>query len=79
MDFILKHPLQELTAVKEEKVEWKNRSFLLAKEKSIIDLKLNSKEAQEKAFIAQLDHLKTQVNELKVTQFAYCRQIISIF
>lgn len=40
--------LQELLAMKEEKIEWKNKVFLLAKEKSVLDLKLSSKEAQEK-------------------------------
>ena len=40
--------LQELLAMKEEKIEWKNKVFLMAKEKSVLDLKLSSKEAQEK-------------------------------
>ena len=52
-------------AMKEDKIEWKNRVFLLAKEKSVLDLKLNSKEAQERAFVAHVDHLKAEVRDLK--------------
>lgn len=57
--------LQELMAMREDKTEWRNRVFLLAKEKSALDLKLNSKEAQERAFLAHVDHLKAEVRDLK--------------
>ncbi|XP_072019869.1 colorectal mutant cancer protein-like isoform X2 [Amphiura filiformis] len=55
--------MQELTAMKEEKAELKAQYYLLEKEKKALELKLSSREAQEKAYLVQIDHLKSEVRE----------------
>lgn len=55
--------LQELQALKEERAELKHRVFMLGKEKKALELKLNSREAQEQGYIAHIEYLKSEVKE----------------
>jgi len=55
--------LQEMQALKEERAELKHRIYLLEKEKRALELKLNSREAQEQAYIVHIEHLKSEVKE----------------
>ncbi|KAL4216354.1 hypothetical protein ACF0H5_024081 [Mactra antiquata] len=56
--------MQELMAMKEEKAELKAQNYLLEKEKRSLELKLNSMESQEQAYIVQIDHLKSECTEI---------------
>ena len=49
--------------IQEEKAELKAQYYLLEKEKKALELKLTSREAQEKAYLVQIDHLKSEVRE----------------
>ncbi|XP_065063956.1 colorectal mutant cancer protein-like isoform X2 [Rhopilema esculentum] len=55
--------LQELQALKEERAELKHRIFMLDKERKALELKLNSREAQEQGYIAHIEYLKSEVKE----------------
>lgn len=55
--------LQDMQALKEERAELKHRIYLLEKEKRALELKLNSREAQEQAYIVHIEHLKSEVKE----------------
>ena len=55
--------LQEMQALKEERAELKHRIYLLEKEKRALELKMNSREAQEQAYIVHIEHLKSEVKE----------------
>ena len=55
--------LQEMQALKEERAELKHRIYLLDKEKRAQELKLNSREAQEQAYIVHIEHLKFELKE----------------
>ena len=55
--------LQEMQALKEERAELKHRIYLLEKEKRSLELKINSREAQEQAYIVHIEHLKSEVKE----------------
>lgn len=55
--------LQEMQALKEERAELKHRIYLLEKEKRSLELKMNSREAQEQAYIVHIEHLKSEVKE----------------
>ncbi|XP_052786961.1 colorectal mutant cancer protein-like isoform X2 [Mya arenaria] len=53
--------MQELMAMKEEKAEIKAQNYLLEKEKRSLELRLNSMESQEHAYVVQIETLKTEV------------------
>lgn len=55
--------MQELTALKEEKAELKAQYYLLDKEKKALELKLSSREAQEQAYLVQINNLKLEVRD----------------
>ena len=55
--------LQEMQALKEERAELKHKIYLLDKEKRALELKINSQEAQEQAYIVHIEHLKGEVKE----------------
>ena len=55
--------LQEMQALKEERAELKHRIYLLEKERRSLELKINSREAQEQAYIVHIEHLKSEVKE----------------
>ncbi|XP_032228543.1 colorectal mutant cancer protein isoform X2 [Nematostella vectensis] len=58
--------MQELMALKEERAELKAKNYLVEKEKKALELKINSREAQEQAYLVQIEHLKSEVkDELK--------------
>ncbi|XP_038076690.1 colorectal mutant cancer protein-like isoform X2 [Patiria miniata] len=57
--------MQEIAALKEEKAELKAQYYLLEKEKKAAELKMTSRDAQEQAYLAQIDHLKSEVQEKK--------------
>ncbi|XP_022086892.1 colorectal mutant cancer protein-like isoform X3 [Acanthaster planci] len=57
--------MQEIAALKEEKAELKAQFYLLEKEKKAAELKMSSRDAQEQAYLAQIDHLKAEVEEKK--------------
>ena len=52
-----------MQALKEERAELKHRIYLLEKEKRSLELKINSREAQEQAYIVHIEHLKSEVKE----------------
>ncbi|TRY57209.1 hypothetical protein DNTS_003286 [Danionella cerebrum] len=54
--------MQELMAMKEELAELKAQLYLLEKEKKALELKLNTREAQEEAFLLHIQHLKAELN-----------------
>lgn len=49
----------------EEMAELKAQLYLLEKEKKALELKLNSREAQEQAYLVHIEHLKSEVEEQK--------------
>ncbi|XP_017315438.1 colorectal mutant cancer protein isoform X6 [Ictalurus punctatus] len=55
--------MQELMAMKEEMAELKAQLYLLEKEKKALELKLNTREAQEQAYLVHIEHLKSEVEE----------------
>jgi hypothetical protein len=55
--------MQELMALKEEKAELKARNYLIEKEKKALELKINSREAQEQAYLLQIEQLKSEIKE----------------
>ncbi|KAG7314614.1 hypothetical protein KOW79_021917 [Hemibagrus wyckioides] len=55
--------MQELMAMKEEIAEMKAQLYLLEKEKKTLELKLSTQEAQEQAYLVQIEHLKSEVEE----------------
>ncbi|GFY75819.1 colorectal mutant cancer protein [Trichonephila inaurata madagascariensis] len=55
--------MQELMAIKEEKAEFKAQVYLLEKEKTSLELQLNSREAQEQAYLVQIEHFKSELQE----------------
>ncbi|KAK3527309.1 hypothetical protein QTP86_020238 [Hemibagrus guttatus] len=55
--------MQELMAMKEEIAEMKAQLYLLEKEKKALELKLSTQEAQEQAYLVQIEHLKSEVEE----------------
>uniref|UniRef100_A0A8C9SQM6 MCC regulator of WNT signaling pathway n=1 Tax=Scleropages formosus TaxID=113540 RepID=A0A8C9SQM6_SCLFO len=55
--------MQELMAMKEEMAELKSQLYLLEKEKKALELKLNTREAQEQAYLVHIEHLKSEVEE----------------
>ncbi|XP_059949221.1 colorectal mutant cancer protein isoform X1 [Mesoplodon densirostris] len=57
--------MQELMAMKEEMAELKAQLYLLEKEKKALELKLSTREAQEQAYLVHIEHLKSEVEELK--------------
>ncbi|XP_071788109.1 colorectal mutant cancer protein-like isoform X3 [Asterias amurensis] len=58
--------MQEIAALKEEKAELKAQYYLLEKEKKAAELKMSSRDAREMAYLAQIDHLKSEVLDKKV-------------
>ncbi|CAH1787963.1 unnamed protein product [Owenia fusiformis] len=61
--------MQELMAMKEEKAEYKAQNYLLDKENRSLQLRLNGKESQEQAYIVQIEHLKSEVEEQSDTGY----------
>ncbi len=57
--------MQEIAALKEEKAELKAQYYLLEKEKKAAELKMSSRDAREMAYLAQIDHLKSEVQDKK--------------
>lgn len=55
--------MQELMAMKEEKAELKAQVYLLEKEKTSLELQLSSREAQEQAYLVQIEHFKSELQE----------------
>lgn len=55
--------MQELMALKEEKAELKARNYLIEKEKKALELKINSRDAQEQAYLVQIEQLKSEIKE----------------
>ncbi|XP_044580956.1 colorectal mutant cancer protein [Cotesia glomerata] len=55
--------MQELMAMREDKAELRARVFLLEKERSTIELKLNSREAQIAAQNTAIQHLQDQLGD----------------
>ncbi|KAK3710668.1 hypothetical protein QZH41_011012 [Actinostola sp. cb2023] len=55
--------MQELMSLKEEKAELKARNYLIEKEKKALELKINSRDAQEQAYLVQIEQLKSEVKE----------------
>ncbi|XP_027023813.2 colorectal mutant cancer protein isoform X3 [Tachysurus fulvidraco] len=55
--------MQELMAMKEEIAEMKAQLYLLEKEKKALELKLSSQETQEQAYLVQIEHLKSELEE----------------
>lgn len=55
--------MQELMALKEEKAELKAKNYLIEKEKKALELKINSREAQEQAYLLQIEQLKSEIRE----------------
>ncbi|GFY75312.1 colorectal mutant cancer protein, partial [Trichonephila inaurata madagascariensis] len=47
----------------EEKAEFKAQVYLLEKEKTSLELQLNSREAQEQAYLVQIEHFKSELQE----------------
>jgi len=48
-------------SLQEEKAEIKAQNYLLEKEKKSLELRLNTMESQEHAYIVQIEHLKSEV------------------
>uniref|UniRef100_T1JC16 Harmonin-binding protein USHBP1 PDZ-binding domain-containing protein n=1 Tax=Strigamia maritima TaxID=126957 RepID=T1JC16_STRMM len=59
--------MQELMAIKEEKVELKAQVYLLERERASLELQIRSLEAQEQAHISHIDHLKSEMREQELT------------
>ncbi|XP_060719060.1 colorectal mutant cancer protein isoform X2 [Tachysurus vachellii] len=55
--------MQELMAMKEEIAEMKAQLYLLEKEKKALELKLSSQETKEQAYLVQIEHLKSELEE----------------
>lgn len=55
--------MQELMAMREDKAELRARVFLLEKERSTIELKLNSRDAQIAAQNTAIQHLQDQLTD----------------
>ncbi|XP_044010602.1 colorectal mutant cancer protein isoform X2 [Aphidius gifuensis] len=55
--------MQELMAMREDKAELRARVFLLEKERSTIELKLNSRDSQINAQHTAIQHLQGQLND----------------
>ncbi|XP_071943323.1 colorectal mutant cancer protein-like isoform X2 [Antedon mediterranea] len=55
--------MQELTALKEERAELKAQNYLQEKERKALELKLSSREAQEEAYLVQINNLKCEMKE----------------
>nr|XP_022311817.1 colorectal mutant cancer protein-like isoform X1 [Crassostrea virginica] len=55
--------MQELMAMKEEKAELRAQNYLLEKEKNALELRLSGKESREQAYVIQIEHLKSEVEE----------------
>ncbi|XP_033124160.1 colorectal mutant cancer protein-like isoform X2 [Anneissia japonica] len=55
--------MQELTALKEERAELKAQNYLQDKERKALELKLSSREAQEEAYLVQINNLKCEMKE----------------
>nr|XP_034320672.1 colorectal mutant cancer protein-like isoform X1 [Crassostrea gigas] len=62
--------MQELMAMKEEKAELRAQNYLLEKEKSALELRLSGKESREQAYVIQIEHLKSEVEESNRAQEA---------
>jgi len=52
-----------MEALKEERAELKHTIYLLEKEKRALELKMNSRDAQEQAYVVHIEHLKSEVKE----------------
>ena len=57
--------LQELAGLKEEKAELKAQLYLMEKEKSSLDLRLEGKETHENVLRTQIHLLHTELREIK--------------
>jgi len=55
--------LEDMEALKEERAELKHTIYLLEKEKRALELKMNSRDAQEQAYVVHIEHLKSEVKE----------------
>lgn len=49
--------------MQEEKAELKAQVYLLEKEKTSLELQLSSREAQEQAYLVQIEHFKSELQE----------------
>lgn len=49
--------------LQEEIAEMKAQLYLLEKEKKALELKLSSQETQEQAYLVQIEHLKSELEE----------------
>lgn len=52
-----------LIVYQEEKAELRAQNYLLEKEKSALELRLSGKESREQAYVIQIEHLKSEVEE----------------
>ncbi|RXG57515.1 Usher syndrome type-1C protein-binding protein 1 [Armadillidium vulgare] len=57
--------MQELTAIREDRAELRAQVYLLEREKTGLELRVGTCEAQAAAYVATIDHLKSQLNEFK--------------
>ncbi|XP_048749887.2 colorectal mutant cancer protein-like isoform X2 [Ostrea edulis] len=62
--------MQELMAMKEEKAELRAQNYLLEKEKNALELRLSGKESREQAYVIQIEHLKSEMEERNKSQEA---------
>lgn len=53
--------MQELMAMREERAELRAQLFLLEKEKTSLELRLQSHETQEEAYKARINYLKSEI------------------
>lgn len=60
--------MQELMAIKEEKAELKAQNYLLEKEKAALELRAGSWEAREQAYLVSIEHLRTQLTDVRPSQ-----------
>ncbi|XP_049525466.1 colorectal mutant cancer protein-like [Dermacentor silvarum] len=60
--------MQELMAIKEEKAELKAQNYLLEKEKAALELRAGSWEAREQAYMVSIEHLRTQLVDVRPPQ-----------
>ena len=52
--------------LQEEKAELRSQNYIIEKEKSSLELQLNGKKGQAQAYLVQIEHLKSQVEETKI-------------
>lgn len=55
--------MQELMAMREERAELRAQLFLLEKEKTSLELRLQSHETQEEAYKARINYLKSEIQD----------------